>query len=74
MVQEYLMGGYQSSQKANSWLFGFSSDIFELPASGDFYKANDKDLVSTINPIFSNSQLMVNQSTYKINSGASDAY
>lgn len=68
------MRGLITTQTVNSWVYGFNSTIFDIISQGDFYAGNDKDLVSTINPIFTTKTLKVNSASIKINSGSSDPY
>lgn len=72
MIQEYVMGGIQTQQEADLWLFGFQSDVFDLVSQGDFYDGNDKDLSNTITTIFNNLTSKVSQADIKINSGSSN--
>jgi hypothetical protein len=74
MVQDYVMGGMTRTDGASQWLFGIQSSIFNLVSQGEFFKGNDKDLISTVTPIFNLNTLRVSSSQIKINTGASDPY
>jgi hypothetical protein len=54
MVQDYLLGGYNTTKPIDEWLNGFDFDVIDQMKEGDFFLGVDVDLVKKVTPIFSN--------------------
>jgi hypothetical protein len=72
MVQEYLMGGYRTTNTIDSWLNGYTADFYDIVTQGNFYQGNDKDLINTITPLINLDNPEIKNAAVKINTGAND--
>lgn len=53
MVQEYLLGGLTTQGSVKDWLGSQEATFMtEILSDGDFFEGTDKDLISTVYPVF----------------------
>jgi hypothetical protein len=72
MVQDYLLGGYNTTKPIDEWLNGFDFDVIDQMKEGDFFLGVDVDLVKKVTPIFSTANPEITSGEVRIDTGSND--